>query len=86
MVGNRFYSLGACTRAWIRARRLPQNKIFEPEFAFAGRDRRVTSTVGDKQELAFPPRSASQKEEMEKGLASAFVIRWPIWPSGPRRE
>ena len=20
---------------------------------------------------------------MEKGLASAFVIRWPIWPSGP---
>ena len=23
---------------------------------------------------------------MEKGLASAFVIRWPIWPSGPSRE
>jgi hypothetical protein len=23
---------------------------------------------------------------MEKGLASAFVIRWPIWPSGPRRN
>src|SRR5207245_7953009 len=21
-----------------------------------------------------------------KGLASAFVIRWHIWPSGPRRE
>ena len=21
-----------------------------------------------------------------KGLASAFVIRWPIWPSGPSRE
>jgi hypothetical protein len=21
-----------------------------------------------------------------KGLASAFVIRWPVWPSGPRRE
>src|ERR1700755_1712544 len=21
-----------------------------------------------------------------EGLASAFVIRWPIWPSGPRRE
>jgi hypothetical protein len=20
---------------------------------------------------------------MEKGLASAFVIRWPFWPSGP---
>ena len=37
-------------------------------------------------ELAFPPRSASRKEEMEKGLASAFVIRWPVWPSGPRRE
>ena len=37
-------------------------------------------------ELAFPPRSASRSEEMEKGLASAFVIRWPIWPSGPRRE
>ena len=23
---------------------------------------------------------------MEKGLASAFVIRWPIWPSGPSCE
>jgi hypothetical protein len=23
---------------------------------------------------------------MEKGFASAFVIRWPVWPSGPRRE
>ena len=21
-----------------------------------------------------------------KGLASASVIRWPIWPSGPKRE
>ena len=21
-----------------------------------------------------------------KGLAGAFVIRWHIWPSGPRRE
>ena len=37
-------------------------------------------------EKVFPPRSASRKEEMEKGLASAFVIRWPIWPSGPSRE
>ena len=26
-------------------------------------------------DLEFPPRSASWKEEMEKGLASAFVIR-----------
>ena len=37
-------------------------------------------------ELAFPPRSASRNEEMEKGLASTFVIRWPFWPSGPSRE
>jgi hypothetical protein len=36
-------------------------------------------------ELAFQPRSASQKEQMEKGLASALVIRWPV-PLGWRRE
>ena len=43
-------------------------------------------TKGMTVELAFPPRSASRNEEMEKGLASAFVIRWPFWPSGPSRE
>jgi hypothetical protein len=45
-----------------------------------------TALADPKSQLAFPPRSASRNEEMEKGLASAFVIRWPIWPSGPRRE
>jgi hypothetical protein len=45
-----------------------------------------TALADPKSQLAFPPRSASRNEEMEKGLASAFVIRWPICPSGPRRE
>jgi hypothetical protein len=47
MMRNWFYSLGACTRPRIRARRLPQNKIFESEFAFAGWDRRVASMARD---------------------------------------
>ena len=40
-------ALRASTRPRIRACRLPQTKIFEPEFAFAGRDGSVAITTGD---------------------------------------
>jgi hypothetical protein len=71
MVRGRFYSLGALTRAWIRARRLPQNKIFEPEFAFAGGDRRVTSTAGDP--TINDHRSRSRFNDVIKGVAARAI-------------
>ena len=36
--------------------------------------------------LASWPASSAPLRRWTKGLASAFVIRWPVWPSGPRRE
>jgi hypothetical protein len=44
---NRFYSQRTSARPRIRARPFPQKKIFEPEFAFAGGDRRVASMARD---------------------------------------
>ncbi len=62
---------------------LAQERSYEAARHQGGGLKRISKPIV---ELAFPPRSASRNEEMEKGLASAFVIRWPVWPSGPRRE
>jgi hypothetical protein len=57
---------------------LPQNKIFEPELTFAGRDRRVTSTAGDP--TINGHRSCFRFNDVIKGAAArAIEMNGPVF-------
>jgi hypothetical protein len=68
---NRFYSQRASARPRIWPRRFPQKKIFEPEFAFVGGDRRVASMACDPTINGHQPRF--RFNDVIKGLAARAI-------------